>query len=99
MSVHSESTPENTSRMMYFIIILYLLKNSPNMTLWVSQSVSNGQSRLTMSVDSESTPEKTYRQSYENISSFHYPSNSIVHCAFKEKMKGRYKKGYLTVIL
>jgi hypothetical protein len=64
MSVDSESTPENTSSQMCFIIILYLLKKSPKMTLWVSQSVSNSHPRLKMSVDSESTPENTFRQKY-----------------------------------
>ncbi len=57
-------TPENTSRQMYFIIIAYLLKKSPKMTLCVSQSVSNSHPRLKMSVDSESTHQNTSRMMY-----------------------------------
>ena len=64
MSVDSESTPENTSRQMYFIIIVYLLKKSPKMTLWVSQNASNSHPRLKMSVDSEPTHQNTSRQMY-----------------------------------
>jgi hypothetical protein len=64
MSVDSESTPENTSRQIYFKIIVYLLKKSPKMTLWVSQSASNSHLSPKMSVDSESTPENTSRMMY-----------------------------------
>jgi hypothetical protein len=64
MSVDSESTHQNTSRMMYFIIIVYLLKNSPKMTLWVSQSVLNSHPKLKMSVDSESTHQNTSTMMY-----------------------------------
>jgi hypothetical protein len=80
MSADSESTQiRNTSRQMYFIIIVYLSKKRPKMTLWVSQSASNSQPRIKMSVDSESTPENTSKLTHENISSFHIPSNRVVH--------------------
>jgi hypothetical protein len=41
--------------LMYLIILNYLLKKSPKMTLWVSQSASNSHQNPKMSVDSEST--------------------------------------------
>ncbi len=50
---------QTTSSMMYFKIIVYLLKKSPKMTLWVSQSASNSHLKLKISIDSESTPENT----------------------------------------
>ncbi len=40
--------------MMFFVIIVYLMKISPKMTLWVSQSASNRHNDIKISVDSES---------------------------------------------
>ncbi len=61
MTVDLESTHQNTSRMMYLIIILYLLNKVQKMTLWMSQSASISHPSLKMTVDLESTHQNTSR--------------------------------------